>query len=102
MRKFERTKFSKKANHLKQIKENKERIELEKCPEEIREYENLSIFNKDRIENMTKEKVVVSSIGEVELDEDEIALLNLPPKFAVRKRLNSIDMETDDICAFRK
>ena len=46
LRKFERTKFSKKANHLKQIKENKERIELEKCPEEIREYENLSIFNK--------------------------------------------------------
>ena len=44
---------------------------------------------------MEKEKVVVKSISEVDLDEDEIALLSLPPKFAIRRRLNSIDMKTD-------
>ena len=70
-RKFERHKFSKKASHLKTIKENEEIRELEKCPQEISEFQELSIFERKRIEKMKKEKVVVSSIGGVELDEDE-------------------------------
>lgn len=87
-------KFTKKATHLKEIKEKEEIRELEKCPQEIKEFENLSIFKKVRIEAMVKQKVEVSSIGEVELDD----VLSLPPKFAVRKRLNSVEMTSDVGC----
>ena len=44
---------------------------------------------------LKKEKVEVTKIGNVSLDKDEIALLSLPPKFAVRKRLDSLTMQTD-------
>ena len=38
-------------------------------------------------------------IGNVELDNDEIELLKLPPKFAIRKKLESVDMEVDgELC----
>ena len=93
-RNIERKKFTKKATHLKEIKEKEEIRELEKCPQEIKEFENLSIFKKVRIEAMVKQKVEVSSIGEVELDD----VLSLPPKFAVRKRLNSVEMTSDVGC----
>ena len=92
---LERKKFTKKATHLKEIKEKEKIRELEKCPQEKSEFESLSIFDKNRIDAMVKEKVVVSSIGDVELDDDEIALLSLPPEFALRKRLISVEMKTD-------
>ena len=45
--------------------------------------------------NLKKEKVEVIKIGEVKLDKEEEELLKLPPKFAVRKRLDSLSMEVD-------
>ena len=42
-----------------------------------------------------KDILKVKKIGELELDSDEEALLKLPPKFAVRRRLCSIEMKTD-------
>ena len=44
---------------------------------------------------MRKEIVEVSTIGEVNLDEDERALLKLPPKLATRRKLEFADMRTD-------
>ena len=44
--------------------------ELEKYPIEIKEYNKLSIFDKGRIEEIRNEKLVVSSIGNIELDDD--------------------------------
>ena len=44
---------------------------------------------------MSKEEVKVETIGKVKLDKDEKELLKLPPKFAVRKKLNSVAMEVD-------
>ena len=47
------------------------------------------------MERISKEVVEVTRIGEVDLDEDERALLMLPPKFALRRKLNEVDMRTD-------
>ena len=47
------------------------------------------------MEKLCKENVEVKTIGQVELDKDEMELLKLPPKFAVRKRLDSKSMEID-------
>ena len=37
----------------------------------------------------------MSRIGKVELDSDEIAVLKLPPKFAIRRRLTETEMQTE-------
>ena len=47
------------------------------------------------MEKLEKEKVEITKIGKVVLDREETALLSLPPKFAIRKRLDSISMQTD-------
>ena len=94
-RKLERRKYIQKLNHLKTIKEKEEIEKLENCPEEIQKYASLSIFSKEKYEKLKKEKIEISAIGEVDLDDDEKSLLKLPPKFAVRRRLDSLDMECD-------
>ena len=63
------------------------------CPEELSDYCGISIFKKEKMLALVKEKVEVSVIGEVKLDQDEKDLLCLPPKFAIRRRLKSIDMQ---------
>ena len=45
------------------------------------------------MERMQKENVIVSKIGNVELDTDELALLKLPPKFALRNKLEKLDID---------
>ena len=94
-RKMERNRFQKKEKHLKGVREKIELEEMEKCPEEIETYKELSIFSKKKMENLEKDEVEITVIGEVALDEDEKSILKLPPKFAVRRRLRSVDMECD-------
>ena len=65
------------------------------CPSEIEEFSEVSIFSKEKMMLLKKETVNVTVIGDVKLDSDERQLLCLPPKFAVRRRLKSIDMKTD-------
>ena len=94
-RKMERSKFESKIEHLKRLRREREEEELQKCPEEIKDYNKLIIFNKEEIEKLKKEDVEVTVIGKVDLDNDEKAVLKLPPKFAVRCKLDDIDMQTE-------
>ena len=102
MRKIERKKYQNKANHLRRIRENEEEKKFEICPAEIKDYEEIYVFNKEKIDKMKKEKVEIVTIDGVELDEEEKALLSLPPKFALRRRLCSISMQTDIEMAMAK
>ena len=95
VRQKERIKFERKVSHLKDIKIKEEIKKLEECPEEIIKYKDVKIFSKTEMDKLSKEKVEITRIGEIELDENETALLSLPPKFAVRRRLCSISMQTD-------
>ena len=101
-RNIERKKYTKKMDHLNKIRKIEEEKQLEICPQEIIEFADLSIFNKDKMRNLKKQNVEVAAIGEVELDDDEIALLSLPPKFAIRRRLDEIEMETDNEMSMAK
>ena len=56
---------------------------------------NLIIFNKEEFSKLKKEVTKISRIGNVKLDSDEVALLKLPPKFAIRRNLNEIEMQTE-------
>ena len=94
-RKREKSKYDSKASHIKNIRKLDEEKQLETCPRELEEYRELKIFSKREMEKLEKEEVVISKIGKVELDKDELALLKLPPKFAVINKLDELDMKTD-------
>ena len=68
---------------------------MDECPKKIYQYKDITVFNKLEMENLKKETVEISKIGEVDLDEDERALLKLPPKFAMRKNLSTVNMRAD-------
>ena len=68
---------------------------MSECPGEIIEFKDVIVFNKVEMEKMRKEVVEISTIGDVKLDEDERALLKLPPKFATRRKVDLVDMRTD-------
>ena len=95
VRKSEKARYRTKSDHLIKIRQEKEVRELEECPIEIEKYKNARIFNKKEWEKMKKEEVKVTVIGKVKLDKDEEALLSLPPKFAIRRRLDSLTMQTE-------
>jgi len=95
VRKVERMKYDKKAQHLKNIREEQEIQKLEKCPIELNEYREIIALSKKKTEELEKVLPEVNTIGKVELDNDEKAVLRLPPKFAIRRRLDSLSMQTE-------
>ena len=95
-RKIEKKKYRVKADHLKKIIQIEIEKDLEICPTEIEKYKEIKIFKKKEFDKMKKECVKVETIGKVVLDKDEMELLKLPPKFAVRKRLDSTAQEVDN------
>ena len=94
-RKMERSKFNKKVEHLNKIKLPTEIEKLQECPPDIKEYRNTIVFDKVEFDKIEKEETTISRIGEVELDSDEVALLKLPPKFAIRQSLKDSEMQTE-------
>ena len=94
-KKLERSKFQSKIQHIKRLREEAKIKSLRECPPEIKEFANLRIFSKKRFDELKKENVDVSRIGDVKLDSDEISILKLPPKFAIRKKLTETDMQTE-------
>ena len=95
IRKMERRKFKKKAEHIRKIRDEIETRELEKCPEEMIMFKDIKVFKKREIDKMKEEFVEVSIIGNVELDTDEKAILKLPPKFAIRRKLDIVNFKTE-------
>ena len=94
-RKLERSKYQSKVEHLKRIRKEEEIRKLQECPQEIIDYKDIIVFNKSEFDKMKKENVEISRIGNVELDRDEIAILKLPPKFAIRRKVKETEMQTE-------
>ena len=95
VRMVERKKYEAKAQHLKNIREREEIEKLEICPTEIEEFREIIALSKKKTEEIEKDTPEVNTIGKVELDSDEMAVLRLPPKFAIRRRLDSLTMQTE-------
>ena len=80
---------------LQSIKKLEEANKLEFCPDSIKKYAELNIFNVEAMREMKKEKVKIEMVGQVKLDKDEEAIHALPPKFAVRRKLCRVEMLSD-------
>ena len=90
-------KYNKKLRHIKdKYREQNEEQENE-VPEDLEYYETLKVFNKNKYNEMEKETYKVKIIGDIELDEKELQVLKLHPKFAILPKLleGGLDIEEE-------
>ena len=90
-------KYRAKLDHL-EAERRKELIEkwLEKAvPKELDDYKGCKVFDRAKLESMKPSDVKTLVIGDIELDDDEVEILKLNPKFAVMLRLDDEEMERD-------
>ena len=86
-------KYDNKIEHLKnKYKDDKEK-RLDMVPEEMAEFRDIAVFNKERFEKMEVQVPEIVKFGEVELNEDEEAVMRMHPKMAVMARLEQGYME---------
>ena len=88
-------KYKEKTEHLERERELELLEKLEIVPEGLEEFSECDIFHKDKMENYVKEKIEIKTIGEIKIDEEEKSILELNPKFAVMKKIKTIEMEHD-------
>ena len=97
-----RTKYEEKINHLKRkYKESKEEKER-RLPPDMEDLRELSIFDKERYNNIEVESYEVKVIGDVQLEENEKKVLKLHPKFAILPRLVEGGLDVDEELANSK
>ena len=90
-------KYQAKLTHLETLrqKEIEEKKETFIVPDELLEFSNISLYNKEKRESLNKVIPECVVIGDVSLDEDERSVLRLNPKFAVLTRLDDETIERD-------
>ena len=72
---------------------------MEIVPSGLEKYSRCKIFSGEEMRKIRKEEISHELIGEIKIDEDEKAILDLNPKFAVMKRINNIEMcEDKELC----
>ena len=95
-------KYDNKIEHLKnKYKDDKEK-RLDMVPEEMAEFRDIAVFNKERFERMEVQVPEIVKFGEVELNEDEEAVMRMHPKMAVMARLEEGYMELNQEIGYTK
>ena len=91
-----RKKYNKKLEHLAEVRKREiNEKKKEHIPKEMQFYENCRIFTEEKREISEKGEQDAISIGKIDLDEDERAILRLNPKFAVTRYLEEEEQERD-------
>ena len=80
-------KYKEKIAHLRKKHKLEEMEKLDIVPEEIIDFSNLSVFKKEKFEEIIKDEITITLVGEVKIDEDEEAAMKLPPNFSVMQKL---------------
>ena len=95
------TKFKEKTAHIRK-KYSRDKQEDREVPEDLMEYMDLKIFNKEEYENLQPDSYEIKVIGNVELNEEEQSALKLHPKFCILDKLTNSDFEHEQEAAFAK
>ena len=56
-------------------------------------FEGAKVFNKDNFDKIKIDEIKVSQVGDLVLSKEEMAVLKLHPKFAIRDKINEGEME---------
>ena len=98
-------KYKAKVKHLEEERK-KEKDEKEKqrakVLEELSIIEKCLVKDKESYEKIQKGEIKDLTIGDINIDQDEINLLSMQPKFSVLKRLDEEDTERDIEIGFSK
>ena len=80
-------KYKEKIAHLRRRHKAEEKEKLDIVPEEISEFSALSVFKNEKFDQIIKDKITITLVGQVTIDEDEEAAMKLPPNFSVMQKL---------------
>ena len=86
-------KMKAKNEHLKKKYNIKSQEQQEPPPEDLKKFEDIMIFDKTKYENLKNDSYQIKIIGNVELSNDEKAVLRLHPKFCVLENLTLTRLE---------
>ena len=75
---------------------------MDKVPENLQEFSNLSVFDKNRFSKVTAVTYDARVDGEVEVDEDEKAILRMNPKCSINQNLTEGGFEFEQEQAYAK
>ena len=97
-----RKKYKEKIKHLnnKYRESTDEMIRI--IPTDMEELRDLRVFNPERYNEMKEEEYEVKIIGDVKLNENEMKILKLHPKFAILPRLVEGGLDLDEELANSK
>jgi hypothetical protein len=76
--------YKEKIDHLKKKNQKRKQEERSLVPEDVKDYSSAKVFDEQEYEKIEVETIEVGVIGQVELSEEEKAVLRLHPKFSVR------------------
>ena len=94
-----KVKYREKTTHLEKKREEEQMEKMEIVPTGLEAYSECKVFHKSEMEKIIPEKIETKLIGKVKMDEDEMSVIKLNPKFAIMKKLKKIDMEQDiEVC----
>ena len=97
-----REKYRQKVEHLKRkYRDSKEELSR-KIPEDLTALGGLRIFDPSRYEEIEKEEYDIKIIGDVEINEKELQVLKLHPKFAIPQRLHRGGLDVEEELANSK
>ena len=68
----------------------------------MEQYKDAKVFKKDEFDTIVEDKIEIPQIGKVEISEKEISVLRLQPKFAVLRKLITVEMKNDLELGFAK
>ena len=72
---------------------------MENVPIGLEKFSSCKVFHRDQMESMKPEETKIETIGGVKIDEEEKSVLTLNPKFAIMKRIETIEMEQEvEVC----
>jgi hypothetical protein len=101
-RREHREDYKNKIDHLSRKFERKRNEENRRLPEDMKEYSLAMVFDKGKYEAMKIDQIDVTVIGQVDLSEDEKALLRLHPKFSIRDDLTVENLEFEQELGYAK
>jgi hypothetical protein len=90
VRKKLREEYKSKIDHLRK---KFEKVRKDEIPTDVIDYSSADVFDEEKYNNIKVEEISVTVIGQVELSDEERAVLRLHPKFAIRDEVTVENME---------
>ena len=97
-----KSKFGEKMDHLRSKYRDMEDELLRKVPTGLEEYATLSVFDSKMFDEIEIQDYNIEILGDVEMTNDELAVLKLHPKFSIISSLKEGGIDFEQEAAFAK